>query len=89
MSVSIRPFQHPLLEASFLSLCPAPLDITAAITQLILTDPVVVEAGPDIAHCRFRDVVQRFFRQKRLMGCHDHIGHGDQPGQQFIIQDMA
>ena len=55
-------------EAFLLSFFFTLLDMAAAVTELIVTDAVVVKAGQDIVHCGFRDVAQRLLCQESLMG---------------------
>ena len=37
----------------------------------------------------FCNIVQGLFRQKRLMGCEEHIRHGNQPRQYVVLQNMS
>ena len=76
-------------EALFPAFLLAPLNVAAPVAQLIVADPVIIKAGQDIVHRCLGDVVQCLFCQERLMGGDDHVGHGNQAGQQFIVQDMS
>ena len=49
--------EYVLLKTLFFSFLPAALDITATVTQLVVTDTVLFKAGHNIVHCRFSDVV--------------------------------
>ena len=76
-------------KASFFSILFALLDAAAAVAKLIVTNPAVPEIRQDIAHGGFRDIVQGLFGQKRLVGRDDHVGHGDQPGEQVVVENVA
>jgi hypothetical protein len=56
-----------LSETLFLPLFPALLDFPAAIAQLVVAHAVPVKAGADVLYRRFRDIVQRLFRQEGLV----------------------
>ena len=63
------------LKAPFLSFLFAMLNVSTPIAQLIVADAVFFKTGQDIVHCCLRNVIQRFFRQERLMGSHNDIRH--------------
>ncbi len=63
-------------------------DVSAMIAQFVVTDAVFFKIGLDVTYCGFRDVIQGFLRQKRLMGGHDDIRHGDQAGKEVVVQDV-
>ena len=65
------------LKTLLLSFLFAFFNTAAAVAQLIIADTVIVKAGSDVVHGCFRNVVQCLFCKKGLMGCNDHIRHGD------------
>ena len=56
-----------LSKTSFSSFLPAPFNVAAAVTQFIVTNPIVIKIRQDIIHRRFCDIVERFLRQKCLV----------------------
>lgn len=79
----------PASEAPFLPLFFAAFDVAAAVAQLVVAQAVVFKIRTDIADRCLGDVVQRVLRQEGLVGGDDDVGHGDQPGQQVVAEDVA
>ena len=65
-------------KTPFLPLLFAFLDVAATVTKFIVANAVILKEGKNIADRCFGDVVERFFGQEGLVGCHDDIRHGDQ-----------
>ena len=49
-------------EAPFFPFLFAPVNMSAAVAELVVADTVVVKVRQDIVYRRLRDVVQRLFR---------------------------
>ena len=49
-------------EAPFFPFLLAPVNMSAAVAELVVADAVVVKVRQDIVYRRLRDVVQRLFR---------------------------
>ena len=62
---------------------PALLDFSALIAQFIITHPGLLEF-PEVFDRRIRDVLQRFFREERLVRGDDDIRHGDQSRKHIV-----
>ena len=56
-----------LSKTSFFSFLLTPLDVSAAITQLIITNPIVIEIRQNVVHRRLCYILQRLLRQESLM----------------------
>ena len=63
-------------------------DLSVPDAQLVGALPAP-EDGHDVVHGGLGDVVQRLLGQEGLVGGDDHIGHGDQPGQPLVVEDVA
>ena len=63
------------------------LSTPAPVAQLVGTSPRSQHLH-DIVYRSLGDVGQRLLGQKRLVGGHDDVGHGDESGQGIVLQDV-
>ena len=80
-----RPASEPGSETFFPALFSALLNAPAPVAQLIVTDAVFFKVRQDVVDRCFRNVVQGLLGEERLMGGHQHVGHGDEPRQRSSV----